>query len=141
MKMKYVITIASIIAILGTTQAQTEYDQITTTLTDYIEGTANGIPERVTKAFHPDLNLYSVAGDSLKVWFGQDYISGIKKGRKSTRVGKIISIDYENDAAMAKVEIVIPNSKVFTDYFLLLKYQGTWKVIHKIYTSRGISEK
>tara|TARA_R110002051_G_scaffold3333_1_gene18011 strand:- start:14588 stop:15013 length:426 start_codon:yes stop_codon:yes gene_type:complete len=141
MKIKYLAAITMIIAILGTTNAQTEYDQIASTLTDYIEGTANGIPDRVTKAFHPDLNLYSVAGDSLRVWNGKDYIGGIKEGRKSNRVGKIISIDYTKDAASAKVEIVIPNRGIFTDYFLLLKYQGTWKVIHKIYTSEDFPDK
>jgi hypothetical protein len=140
MKIKYLTTIAMIIAVLGTTKAQTEYDQIATTLTDYIEGTANGIPARVTKAFHPELNLYSIAGDSLRVWYGKDYIGGIKEGRKSNRVGKIISIDYTNDAASAKVEIVIPNRGIFTDYFLLLKYQGSWKVIHKIYTSQNFPD-
>lgn len=140
MKIKHVIAFVLFFAVIGTTTAQTEYDQIAATLTDYIEGTANGVPNRVTKAFHPDLNLYSVAGDSVKIWYGKDYIGGIKEGRKSNRVGRIISIDYTKDAATAKVEIVIPGSRVFTDYFLLLKYKGTWKVIHKIYTSEGMSK-
>jgi len=55
---------------------------------------------------------------------------------KSNRISRIISIDYENDAAIAKAEIVVPNWKIFTDYFLLLKYEGSWKIVHKSYTSR-----
>lgn len=121
-----------------TAYAQTDLELIQETLTDYIEGTANGEPERLQKAFHPDFNLYTVIGDdSLRVWDGQDYISGFKQGRKSNRVGRIISIDHENNAATAKVEIVMPNRGVYTDYFLLLKLKDGWKIIHKTYTGRG----
>lgn len=115
--------------------AQTELQAITATLMDYIEGTANGEPERVKRAFHSELNLYSIANDSLRVWYGQDYTGGITKGKKSNRIGRIVSIDYENDAACAKIEILMPGAKrIYTDYLLLLKYQGSWKIIHKSYT-------
>lgn len=127
---------------IGQDNEQTDIQGITETLNHYIEGTANGEPERLALAFHPDFNLYSVSDtDSLKIWEGSDYVSRIKPGQKSTRVGRIISIDYENNAASAKVEIVIPDFKIFTDYFLLLKYQGSWKIIHKSYTSRPIPGK
>lgn len=117
------------------TQAQTELEEITSTLNDYIEGTANGEPERVKRAFHPELNLYSIRNDSLNVWYGQDYTGGIKEGKKSNRIGRIVSIDYENDAAMAKIEIIMPGPKrIYTDYLMLLKYQSQWKIIHKSYT-------
>jgi hypothetical protein len=117
--------------------AQTDLEQIQETLTDYIEGTANGEPDRLQKAFHPDFNLYTVIGeDSLRVWDGQEYISVFKEGQKSNRIGRIISIDHENNAAMAKVEIVMPNRGVYIDYFLLLKLGEEWKIIHKTYTGR-----
>lgn len=116
-----------------------EIEQIQETLMKYIDGTANGEPDKLKEAFHPDFNLYSVTKeDSLRVWSGQDYIGGIKVGEKSNRVGRIISIDFEKDAAIAKVEILIPNWRVFTDYFLLLKYQGSWKIVHKSYTWKAI---
>ncbi len=114
-----------------------EFDAITSTLLDYIEGTRDGQPERLRKAFHPDFNLYTVNDkDSLWVRSGERYISNITPGKKSSRQGRIIAIDYENDAATAKVEIVIPGWRIFTDYFLLLKYEGSWKIVHKSYTWR-----
>jgi len=104
---------------------------------DYIEGTANGEPERLRKVFHPNFNLYTVTdADSLRIRSGEAYISTVKAGEKSNRIGRIISIDYEKDAAIVKVEIVVPNWRIFTDYFLLLKYEGSWKIIHKSYTWR-----
>lgn len=124
------------------TQAQTgtsaaDISQITETLMDYIEGTANGQPERLKKAFHPDFNLYTVTqADSLRIRSGKEYIANVKEGEKANRIGRIISIDYEKDAAMAKAEIVVPNWRIFTDYFLLLRYEGSWKIVQKSYTWR-----
>ena len=112
-----------------------EFEQIRKTLMDYIEGTANGEPERLREAFHPDLNLYSVAGDSLRALSGQTYIGYFEDRRSRNRIGRIISIDYENDAATAKIEILMPARKrIYTDYLLLLKIQGKWKIIHKSFT-------
>lgn len=135
MKMNKIIILALLLIGIQTTQAQTDLEAITATLTDYLEGTANGEPERVKRAFHPDLNLYSIKDDELQVWNGQGYIGNIKKGKKSNRIGRIVSIDYENNAASAKIEIWMPGPKrIYTDYFLLLKYKGAWKIIHKSFT-------
>ena len=118
--------------------SKSEIEQISETLMDYIEGTANGEPERLRKAFHPDFNLYAVTDkDSLLVRSGEKYIANVKPGEKSNRIGRIISIDYEKDVAIAKAEIVVPNWRIFTDYFLLVKYQGAWKIVHKSYTWRA----
>lgn len=119
-----------------TENSQSEIKQITETLMDYIDGTANGEPEKLKRAFHPDFNLYTISNDSLRVRSGKKYVSNIKEGKKSNRIGRIISIDYEKDAAIAKAEIIIPNWRIFTDYFLLLKYEGTWKIVQKSYTYR-----
>ncbi len=115
--------------------SKSEIEQISETLMDYIEGTANGEPERLRKAFHPDFNLYTITEENkLRIRSGEEYISQIKNGEKSNRIGRIISIDYEKDAAIAKAEIIIPNWRIFTDYFLLLKYEGSWKIVQKSYT-------
>lgn len=118
--------------------AKSDVEQITDILLDYIEGTANGQPERLRKAFHPKFNLYTVAKDTLWTRSGEQYISNTKVGEKSNRIGRILSIDIEKDAAVAKAEILIPNWRIFTDYFLIMKYQGTWKIVQKSYTWREI---
>lgn len=117
-------------------QNQSEIEQISETIMLYIDGTANGEPDKLKKAFHPDFNLYTITSDSLLIRSGREYISNVKKGEKNNRIGRIISIDYEKDAAIAKAEIIIPNWRIFTDYFLLLKYNGEWKIVHKSYTWR-----
>ena len=96
----------------------------------YIEGTANGQPDRLKKAFDENFNLYYVANDSLRVWSGKQYVNGVKPGRKSNRIGKVLSIDYEGNAAIAKIEILMPARKrIYTDYLMLLKIKNEWKII------------
>ncbi len=115
--------------------AQTEIEEIHKPLMDYIEGTANGEPDRLKRAFHPDFNLYFVKNDSVNAWSGKGYISNVKKGRKSNRIGKIVSVDFVNDAAIAKIEIDMPDrNRLYTDYLMLLKVKGEWKIIHKSFT-------
>jgi len=126
----------SIISTAAFTQ-KTDMELITETLTDYIEGSTEGKPNRLKTAFYKDLNLYSVRNDSIKIWSGKNYIKSTKEGEPTGESGKIISIDYENNAAVAKVEISHPKAKkAYVDYFMLLKTEDKWTIIHKMYTKR-----
>ena len=108
---------------------------------DYIEGTANGEPSRLRRAFHPDFKLYFVKDDKVSEWSGREYIQNIQEGQKRNRIGRIISIDEENDAAQAKVEIRMPDrQRIYTDYFLLLKLSDEWKIIHKSFTFKTMDD-
>jgi len=133
--MKKLLVSTLILFMVQLTVGQTDEEAITTTLMHYIEGTANGEPDRLKKAFHPDFNLYFVKNDTVTAWKGSDYVGNVKEGRKSNRIGKIIDMDITNDAATAKVEIDMPDRKrLYTDYFLLLKTQGRWEIVHKSFT-------
>jgi putative intracellular protease/amidase len=123
---------------INVNNSKSDLDLVRETLMDYIEGTANGQPERLKKAFHPKFNLYAVANDTLWTRSGEQYINNFKDGERSNRLGRIVDIDIEKDAATAKVEIIMSDTRIFTDYFLLLKYQGSWKIVHKSYTSREL---
>ncbi len=122
-------------------QKEKEFEGINQTLLDYIEGTANGEPNRLKRAFHKDFNLYFVQNDSLKIWNGQEYIGSVKEGQKANRIGRVVSIDYAENAAIAKIEIDMPARKrLYTDYLMLLKYEGQWKIIHKSFTFKEYSK-
>jgi len=122
-------------------QAQSDIELISQTLTDYIEGSTNGQPERLKKAFHADLNLYSIRDNEISVWSGVDYIKDTHEGKPTGECGKILSIDYENNAAMAKVEISHPKNPIpYIDYFMLLKNKGKWIIIHKMYTKYKVGK-
>jgi Putative lumazine-binding len=122
-------------------QKEKEFALINQTLLDYIEGTANGESNRLKRAFHKDFNLYHVQNDSLKIWNGQEYMAGVKEGQKSNRVGRVVSIDYTDNAATAKIEVDMPARKrLYTDYLILLKYENRWQIIHKSFTFKEYSK-
>ena len=134
-----ILGIASINLNAQKSKEQTEIEQITATLIDYIEGSTNGQPDRLKKAFYSDLNLYYVKDDEIKTWSGTAYIEDTKEGKPTGEVGKIISIDYENDIAIAKVQISHPESQSpYIDYFMLAKAKKHWTIIHKMFTKRVI---
>jgi len=120
-----------------TNNEKSEIEQITETLIDYIEGSTNGQPDRLKEAFHADLNLYYTKEGELKIWSGKAYIEDTKEGKPTGEIGKIISIDYENDVATAKVQISHPENKTpYIDYFMLANIKGKWTIIHKMFTKR-----
>lgn len=139
--MKKILFISMVLFACTQTQAQSDIELISQTLTDYIEGSTNGQPDRLKSAFHPDLNLYSIRDNEINVWSGVDYIKDTHEGKPTGEHGKIISIDYENNAAMAKVEISHPKNPIpYIDYFMLLKNKGKWTIIHKMYTKYKVGK-
>jgi len=136
--MKKITIITFLIMGILQVNGQSEMEKINNVLYDYIEGTANGEPDRLKKAFHKDFNLYFVANDTIRVWSGKRYIENVKEGVKSNRIGKVISIDYEKDAAIARIEILMPSRKrIYTDYLMLLKVADKWQIIHKSFTYKN----
>ncbi|MBK6829228.1 MAG: nuclear transport factor 2 family protein [Flavobacteriales bacterium] len=113
-----------------------ELPRITSTLMDYIDGTANGVSCSGAPCLSSRLQpLHCERCRQPSIRSGAKYIDGIKVGEKNNRKGRIISIDVEHNAAMAKAEIAILGWRIFTDYFLLLKYEGDGRS-QKSYTWR-----
>lgn len=136
--MKYLFAFLIMLSAISHSFSQSEVSEIThitNSLMDYIEGSTNGQPDRLKKVFHPELNLYSVRNNELSTWTGTAYIADTKEGQPTGETGKILSIDYENNAAVAKVKIHHPESgSSLIDYFMLLKINDQWTIIHKMYT-------
>lgn len=139
--MKYVFIFLGIMLMATISFSQDEKQAIEQTLIDYIEGSTNGQPDRLKEAFHPDLNLYYVRNDKVAIWSGEAYIADTKEGKPTGEKGKILNIDYTNNAAVAKVEISHPNNPIpYIDYFMLLKAEGKWTIIHKMFTKKTPSK-
>ncbi|MCP4179452.1 MAG: nuclear transport factor 2 family protein, partial [bacterium] len=59
----------------------------------------------------------------------EKFVLMVKNGKK-----KIIYIDITEDAASAKVEILLENVK-FTDYYNLVKTGDDWVIVNKIWNA------
>ena len=119
-----------------TSFADDDVAAITAVIQKYFDGTSKGQPELVKQAFTKSLELQYVGkkGD-LKRWLGTEYIANLKPGKGKNRVGKIISIDITDNAAVVKATVTTGKT-LFTDYLLLLKLDSGWQVTNKIFTRK-----
>ena len=119
--------------------AQSEEEAIRQTLQNYIDGSSYSDPELITSAFYEDADLFlSKKDQELWVLSPKEYANLFKnreQGKFNGRNGKILMIDYANNIASAKAEILIPKGGLkFIDIFLLKKLEGKWKIISKAAT-------
>lgn len=107
---------------------------IGTAVQKYLDGTRFGDPELVEDVFLPSLEVQWLGEDDrLERRPGPDYIAGIRTGVEVPRYGRIVAIDATDKSAMVKVEIEWKDRR-YTDYMLLLKVEGTWRIANKVAT-------
>ncbi|MBP2834169.1 nuclear transport factor 2 family protein [Aquimarina sp. U1-2] len=119
--------------------AQSEEERIKTTINIYIEGTSYNKPKTIKEAFYKEATLF-LSHKEKEIWIApiEEYASWFEKKERDKfngRIGKIISVDQENDIAMAKAEILAQGKDTrYIDIFLLKKIKGKWKIISKAAT-------
>ena len=120
-------------------KAQTDIDSIGAAIQKYIDGTSYNDPDLIQEAFYEDAFLF-LSKEGQEIWLMpiEDYAGGFKRGERGKpngRIGQIISIEQQNDIALAKAEIEIPaNDMKFIDVFILKRLSGEWKIISKAAT-------
>ena len=101
----------------------------------YLAGHATGSPDEFRAAFHPKAMLYWNRDGAFVERTSADYIAGAS-GKpapdEAQRRRAIESLDVTGNAAMAKVVLDYPSVK-FTDYLSLVKADGEWKIVNKIF--------
>lgn len=89
------------------------------------------------KAFYPDATMWYIRDGQLHQVPIQDFLDRVESnaGKTQGEVTKsIVSIDRFGNAAVAKLELLYPNSVIY-DYMSLLKIDGEWKIVNKIFDS------
>ena len=101
----------------------------------YLKGHATGDGEYYRRAFHPDAKIQGNRDGKLISRTREEFAAGAP-GKpahdEAQRKRRIVSVDVVNDAAFAKLELDYPSVK-FTDYMTLLKIDGEWKIMSKVY--------
>ncbi|WP_235296521.1 nuclear transport factor 2 family protein [Portibacter marinus] len=117
-------------------------DAIEQTLNNYIYGRNEGDIERLRKAFHPSAELKYIDPNTteLRTWASEDYINNQEAGKSKNCTAEIKSINVFQDAAQATVVITYPNV-VFYDFMSLLKVEGEWLIVDKIFARENVSRK
>ena len=111
-----------------------EYDAIAETVRRYVEGGRSGRGADMRAAFHPGATIFGYIGDDLfsgpiEKLFDWNDQNGPATGLQSRLAG----IDIEGTIATARLELDDWTGHKFTDMFTLLKTDGEWKIISKVF--------
>ncbi|MBS9464027.1 nuclear transport factor 2 family protein [Flagellimonas sp. 389] len=125
----------------GTVQEKQSFDaykEVAKALQPYIESAKTGDGKLSRSAFYAHAHVVgSVDGEVYNVT--ADQFEGIvDEGGPSENVGHHIAwIDISGPAAAAKVEFYDWGGFRFTDFFVLYKKDGKWKISGKVYDSHS----
>ena len=131
---KSIITFVICLTLLSTAVAQnSDYAKIEQTVSYYLDGGTNNDYETLKKAFHPNAMMKFNRGNIYTEVNALEFFKkAIKPGPKQNRITKVESIIVSGNAANARLRIDYPNF-YFIDYMNLLKIDGEWKIVNKIF--------
>ena len=109
------------------------------TIQHYLHGLKFNDVESLKKAFYPDAKLFFVKKNgSLGQLTQTDWYEGFKANAGKEEEGdlQIASVDVTGTVASVKVEEDYPGSH-YTDYVSLLKLDGEWRIVNKVFYARS----
>lgn len=113
-----------------------DYQAIVEVLNKYNQGCKQADSSIMRPAFHAQATMFGVDADG-KLAGGaiQTLFDGIDTGfRPSPEAqGAIVKVDIVGTAASARIDTNDVSGFCFTDFFNLLKVEGKWLVVSKIY--------
>jgi pyocin large subunit-like protein len=104
-------------------------------LDNYMSGEA----DRVEKAFHPSASMKYIdiqTGEFKDVPIA-DYIARVRANTtKSERKIEVVALNVEGNAANGKIKIET-DKVIMYDYMNMLKVNGEWKIVSKIFSRKN----
>ena len=109
-------------------------EMIEKTVQFYIDGAKSGKGNDMKPAFHNDATIFGYIGDDLFAGPIQKLFDWNDKNGPATELEtKIASIDIVGTIATVRLESDNWTGHKFTDFFTLLKVEGAWKIMNKVF--------
>ena len=130
--------VALVLAALAVAAAQSNQDEaaVRQTVDHYLHGLKFNDVSGLKAAFFPEAKLLFVKRDGQLGQLTQEqWYKGFEASAGKEEKGdlRIVSVDVTGNAASVKVLEIYDNA-IYTDYLSLLKWNGEWKIVNKIYT-------
>lgn len=133
------IAVAVLVGLPPAAGAQTgEERAVRGAIEQYFRGHATRDGAEMRKAFLSTAHIEGIRQGAFTSWTVDEYCAGFNgtpAADEATRTRTIDSVDVSGAAAMVKATLV-HGTTTFTDYFVLLKVDGAWKIANKVYSSR-----
>ena len=118
----------------ATTSYVNEVDAITKVMQAYIEGARTGKGTAMKPAFHDDATICGYVGPDLFAGPIQGLYDWNDKNGPATGIQSCFtSIDVVGTAASVRLDADNWTGHRFTDFFNLVKIDGQWKVLSKVF--------
>jgi hypothetical protein len=118
----------------STTTNLSDYDAITKTVEHYINGGKTGRTDEMKLAFHKDATIFGYIGPDLFAGPIQRLFDWNDQNGAATGLeGRIVSIDLVETVATVRLELDDWSGHRFTDFFTVLKGDGEWKIMNKVF--------
>jgi hypothetical protein len=111
-----------------------EYDAIARVIQHYVDGGKFGRTDEMRLAFHPDATIFGYLGPDLfggpiqKLFDWND-----QNGAATELQSRIANVDIQETCATVRLELDNWSGHKFTDMFTLLKVDGEWKILSKVF--------
>lgn len=126
---------------IAASQTHDEDAAVRAVIQQYFRGHATADPAEMRKSFLPTAHIEGIRDGKFVSWTVDDYVA-LFKGKpaadEASRRRTIDHVDVSGTAALASATLV-HGPTTFTDYFILLKVNGEWKIANKVYSSRPTS--
>ena len=112
----------------------TEYDVIADAVQHSIDGARSGQGDDMKPAFHEDATIFGYAGADLFAGPIQRLFDWVDENDPATGLqARIASIDVVDSVATVRLELDNWTGSRYTDMFTLLKVDGEWKIMNKVF--------
>jgi len=132
--MQKLIIVFLLLGIFSITHAQdSDYAQVEKTVSYYLDGGTNNDFSTLKKAFHETATMKFIGGDGYQEVNALEFFGkNMKPGPKQNRETRIAYINVTGHAANAQL-VIDYDTFSFIDYMNLLKIDGEWKIVGKIF--------
>jgi len=126
--------------VLGAFAVWAQDDQVAVRkpLEAYLQAQATGKSEYILQAFSPDANIMFVRDGKYSKMTRDEFasrFSGHPDADEAQRHRRIDFVQITSSAAIAKIVLDYPKV-ILTDYMQLLKIDGEWKIVNKIFNAQ-----
>ena len=138
MKTRVLVLLALLLLPLAALPQTSDDVGVRAAIEQYFRGHATGDGAEMRKAFLPTAHIEGVRNGVFTSWTVDEYCSrftGKPAADEASRRRTIDSVDFSGTAAIARATLV-HGATTFTDYFVLLKVGGEWKIANKVYAAR-----
>ena len=110
-----------------------EYDAIARTVQHYIEGAKSGRGADMKPAFHQDSTIFGYVGADLFAGPIQQSLTGMTRTVQPRTPSPDCQHRHIGTIATVRLELDNWTGHRFTDLFTLLKVNGEWKIMNKVF--------